>query len=162
MFVNSWCKKRASKAFIEMLCEGILEFFNDESRLCFDEFLDLEGISDQAFENWRKRHSNLQDIYKLTIRKLATRREKGMLTRRISEKSAMHNQHQYSEKWDQANKYWAELKRVEKENERVPSYTIVVPDLLPGADKSAKAMSEPEQPLIGNTKDKDETKRIDD
>jgi len=127
MFMNSWNEKKASKTFIELLCGKILEYFMDKDKLCFEEFLIANQIQETTFNRWTKEHPNLADIYSFTKMLIATRREKGMLTKELSEKSGMYKQHQYSEAWKEADAYWSELKKTDEEQER--NITIVIPSL---------------------------------
>lgn len=115
MFINTWQEKEASKSFIELLVGRMLEYFKDKSVLTIEEFLDEEGIGDKTYSRWRKDHAVLQEVHEYTLRRLAVRREKGMLTGELKEKSVMYIQHLFSKRWDDANHYWSDMKKNENE-----------------------------------------------
>lgn len=97
-----------------MLAGRLLEYFADQTRLVFNEFLIDEGIAPTTFDRWKKKYKLIDDIHKQIMMTLATRREKGMLQGVIKEKSGMHNMHQYSDDWAQADKYWSDLRKAEQ------------------------------------------------
>ena len=111
MFMNSWRMDEASTSFIELLCGKMLEYFADKEKLCVEEFLVEEGLRAQTFHRWLAKHDNLREVYGHIKMILAVRREKGILRGELKEKCGMYMQHQYSENWDEANKYWSKLNK---------------------------------------------------
>jgi phage head maturation protease len=112
----------------------MLVYFDDKTKLVFEEFLDDEDILTSTFDRWIAEHEELNRLYKHILRRLAIRRETGMLQRSISEKSGMYVQHCYDKKWDTANKYWSDLRKAEKEEEKADTH-VYLHDLREKEDK---------------------------
>ena len=127
VFMNTWQFKKASKEFIEKLCNELLEFYSDRSRLTFEEFFEEKGITAKVYWTWCKEHPTLKEVHEHIKTILAGRREKGMLTGVLREKSGMYVQHQFSDRWKEADLYWSNLQ--EKDKDKATNYTIVIPPL---------------------------------
>lgn len=127
IFMNTWQYKKTSKAFIERLCDELLQFYADHSRLTFEEFFEEKGIAEQTYYQWLKEYPTLNEINSHIKTILAGRREKGMLTGVLREKSTMYIQHQFSDRWKEADKYWSELQKKDENKEN--NITVIIPPL---------------------------------
>jgi len=133
IFMNTWQGKKASDACIEKLANDMLEFYEDKSRLTFEEFLEEKGIAISTYLSWIKKHQILKEVHDHIKTVLAGRREKGMLTGVLREKSGMHMQHQFSDRWKEADKYWSELQK--KDDEKVTNIKVIMPPLQKDTDE---------------------------
>ena len=146
--MNTWRERGVSEAFIELMCGRLLEYFADKDKLCIEEFLVDNQIHTNTYHGWRKQNKKLDDVHKFVKMMLGTRREKGMLRKELDSKPGMYTQYQYSEHWKAADDYWAEIKHLEKEQQK-QNIAIYMEALKPEEDKNPKEGNE-----------RDETERI--
>lgn len=95
---------------IHVLSALYREWADEGESLILDEFQQYINKDDSTFSKMRAAWPVLDDAHKYAKRAIAIRRERGALLGQFRDKIFMHNQHQYSENWNEANKYWAKLK----------------------------------------------------
>lgn len=85
-------------------------------RLTAAKFWLINDIHWQTPNDWCLKYPEFKANYDKAFALIGLKREEGMMMRELSEKSTMHTQHMYSSYWREADKYHADLKKTEEQN----------------------------------------------
>jgi len=107
----------ATTASIEKFADDQLDFIiTNEDVIFMSTFYTSKGVARRTYYNWLEKSSYLKKRHELCLEILGLRREKIMVKSKPS--LLAHTQHLYCEDWAAANKYHADLKK--KDNEQQP------------------------------------------
>lgn len=112
--MQSWRTHEVSGAYLEMVCQKIIDWAKKEDSFCFTQFLREEGIPERTFYGWLPKFSDLQDVYWFAMSSLGDRREIGAITRKYDSGIIEKSLAVYSSTFAAAKGYDAKLKREEQ------------------------------------------------
>lgn len=115
------CLKPVNDAYLDKLGEEFVKWCTDsrdqslqkkERRFSYERWLEEKGISLPTMLKWRKRRPFLEESIKHGMMIIGNRLEEGMLTKELSEKAVLFGIHDYLERYDKANKYHDDRKKI--------------------------------------------------
>lgn len=110
---HSYRMKPMSEAGIEDLISKQYQWATQKNAYRVNDFLDEIGVSPKTYHEWRKKHENLQESHDFMIRRIASNRENGALTKNLDASMVKHRQFQFDADWRDADAYHAKLRENE-------------------------------------------------
>lgn len=130
-----------SEAGLLHLAQTLNEWATKRDSYVLNDFIDHYGLSPKTFYSWVAKSPIMKSAHEFAMRRLASNREVGALTKKLEVGPFKHVQHRYDDAWREADEYHSRLKAQEsKEND---SGFIVIrdmpsSDLVPIRDVAAK------------------------
>jgi len=116
-----------SDSFFEKLAIDFTNWAKDDNKaLIVSQFPLSKGIPVKSFMRWCKTKKLLKDAYEDVKHIIATRREVGMLTGELKEKSNMYMMHRYDNDWDKADHRWSEINAKAQENAQSGNINVMI------------------------------------
>lgn len=120
-----------SEAGLQHLAETLVTWAKNKDSYILNDFIDHYGLSPQTFYSWIKKSPMMKSAHEFAMRRIASNREIGALTKKLEVGPFKHVQYRYDDAWREADEYHARLKAQEaKENN---SGFIVIRD-MPSSD----------------------------
>ena len=96
--------------FVAYECVALQEWADQEDSLILEDFIDSRGYNPDTFYDWCKKFENLEEAHQYAMRRLASRREKGALTRKFDGNFVARMMGHYSKSWRQEQILAAKLR----------------------------------------------------
>ena len=123
-----------TEAWIENLAAEFVDWaMNDPEALILDDFYLSKGLQAQQISTWKKKHSCLAEAHAFAKRKIANRREKGALTKDLSETMVSRSMPLYSDEWKEVEEWRASLRNKKDENVHQGPQIVVI-DRYPNSE----------------------------
>lgn len=102
---------------IERLAEDIIQWATeDEDALVISEFIVLKNIPHATYYDWLNTYPNLKEAHTEALRRIAIRREKGIINRKYDVKATLMRMHVYDPEW-RKDEEWRAANRAKAQHE---------------------------------------------
>lgn len=123
-----------TEAFIERLSQELMDWADKEESLVIEDFHDERKICSSTFYRWVDKHESMNKAHAYAKRRMMSKREKGMLTRKYDSTTAWNSLAKYDPVWEKFMEWKAALAKTQAEN---PVIELRVKDI-----RSRKAIEE--------------------
>lgn len=120
-----------SQAGLLHLANTLIEWSKKRDSYILYDFLDHYGVAPKTFYAWVKKSDCIKAAHEFAMRRIASNREIGALTKKLDVGPFKHVQHRYDDAWREADEYHSRLKA--KETKETNAGYIVIRD-MPASD----------------------------
>lgn len=137
----SWRERPVSEAYINQLCEELLEWaVTDKKALRVSTWIRERKISRQTVKHWRAAFPQFNAAYAEAMEAIGDRREIGAIEKTYDANSVFRSLHQFDSEWHESvNKYHSDLKKEEEASKKQDITVIYSP--VPEHDLIKKSTS---------------------
>ena len=115
-----------NQTWVENLGQEQYDFFKDHPDvLTMGEWYEHKGISPRTYEDWCTKYAVLKNFHIDSLALLGSRREKGALQRKYSEKMAMYTAHHYDHNWVKIDEHHS--KQIQEQNAALAGNQVYIP-----------------------------------
>lgn len=149
----NFMKLHANDRFIERLAEELINWArHDEDALRISDFHWARNICDDTYYNWVKKFDTLNKAHKLAMNAIASRREKGMLKKTMSESGVLRSLYKFDPMYaeirqDEIN---AKIEVAKANAEAMERPANIILGQLPGLEEYKKQIEDKNEEQISN------------